>query len=160
MNRELVAEYFEHNDGKLFWKKAPFFNKKYLIKQEAGTVNPTTGYRQVKWMQKIYKVHRLIFLLEHNYLPKEIDHINGNRQDNRLINLREATRSQNEWNKPVGINNSSGYKGVSWSKSTNSWMVRVEKNKCKLYYGCFNDLDLAGLVASEARIIYHGVYAK
>ena len=159
MNKELVAEYFQHCDGKLFWKKPPCLNKQYLIGQEAGTINPTTGYRQIKWMQKIYKAHRLIYLLEHGFVPKEIDHINGDKQDNRLKNLRPATRSQNECNKAVGIKNASGYKGVSWSKTAKSWMVRVQKDKRTLYYGCFNDLELAGLVAAEARSIHHGVYA-
>ena len=112
------------------------------------------------WMNKPHKVHRLIFLLEYGYLPKEIDHINGDRQDNRIENLREVTRSQNQFNKTMCKNNTSGTRGVSWHQKSGSWVVRVCANGKSKSIGYFKDLELAGLVADEARAIYHGVYAK
>lgn len=159
MNQALVAEYFDHKDGHLYWKKVMHPNKQYLVGQEVGCVHPT-GYRHVTWMNKPHKVHRLIFLLEYGYLPKEIDHINGDRQDNRIENLREVTRSQNQFNKTMCKNNTSGTRGVSWHKKSDSWVVRVCANGKSKSIGYFKDLELAGLVADEARAIYHGVYAK
>lgn len=159
MNQALVAEYFDHKDGHLYWKKVMHANKQYLVGQEVGSIHKT-GYRHVTWMGKIHKVHRLIFLLEHGYLPKEIDHINGNRQDNRIENLREVTRSENQFNKVMCSNNTSGFRGVNWHKHSKSWVVRVcTKGKTKIL-GYFKDLELAGLVADEARNLYHGKYAK
>ena len=159
MNQQLVAECFEHRDGKLYWKKVAHSNKQYLVGKEVGSIHKT-GYRHVTWMGKIHKVHRLIFLLEHGYLPKEIDHINGDRQDNRLENLREVTRSENQFNKAMCSNNTSGFRGVNWHKHSKSWVVRVcTKGKTKIL-GYFKDLELAGLVADEARNLYHGKYAK
>lgn len=159
MNQALVAEYFDHKDGHLYWKKVTHFTKQYLVGQEVGSIH-ATGYRHVTWMGKPHKVHRLIFLLEHGYLPKEIDHINGDRQDNRLENLREATRSENQYNKGMCRSNTSGFRGVSWHKHSKSWVVRVcTKGKSKSI-GYFDDLELAGLVAQEARNLYHGKFAK
>jgi len=159
ITQQLVAECFEHRDGKLYWKKVAHSNKQYLVGQEVGCIH-STGYRHVTWMNKPHKVHRLIFLLEYGYLPKEIDHINGDRQDNRIENLREVTRSQNQFNKTMCKNNTSGTRGVSWHQKSGSWVVRVCANGKSKSIGYFKDLELAGLVADEARAIYHGVYAK
>jgi hypothetical protein len=159
MNQALVAKYFDHKDGRLYWKKVSHQNKQYLVGQEVGSIHKT-GYRHVTWQGKIHKVHRLIYLLEHGYLPKEIDHINGDRQDNRLENLRDVTRSQNQFNKSMCKNNTSGTRGVSWHKKSNAWLVRVCANGKSKSIGYFKDLELAGLVADEARSIYHGNYAK
>ena len=157
MNQELVNEYFEHRDGRLYWKKVAHPNKQYLVGQEAGSIHQT-GYRHVSWLGKVCKVHRLIFLVVNGYLPKEIDHINGNRQDNRVENLREVTRSQNQCNRGAISSNTSGYPCVSWHKATNAWLVRVMKDGKTYLVGYFKDLELAGLVAAEARAKYHGAY--
>ena len=159
MNQALVAEYFDHKDGHLYWKKVIHPNKQYLVGKEVGSIHPT-GYRHVTWMNKPHKVHRLIFLLEHGYLPKEIDHINGDRQDNRLENLREATRSENQCNRGEIASNTSGYAGVSWHKHAKAWYVRVIKDGKSTIIGYFKDLELAGLVSQEARVLYHGKFAK
>jgi hypothetical protein len=159
MNQALVAEYFYHKDGHLYWKKVMHPNKQYLVGKEVGSIHPT-GYRHVTWMNKPHKVHRLIFLLDHGYLPKEIDHINGDRLDNRLDNLREATRSENQCNRGEIASNTSGYAGVSWHKHSKAWLVRVMKDGKSTIIGYFKDLELAGLVSQEARVLYHGKFAK
>lgn len=159
ITQQLVAECFEHRDGKLYWKKVAHPNKQYLVGQEAGSIHKT-GYRHVTWRGKIHKVHRLIFLLEYGYLPSEVDHINGDRQDNRIENLRAATRSENQCNRPALANNTSGYPGVTWHKKSKAWCVRVMKNGKTVVQQYFKDLELAGLFAVEARSLYHGAYAK
>lgn len=159
ITQQLVAECFAHRDGKLYWKKVAHPNKQYLVGQEAGSIHQT-GYRHVTWLGKVHKVHRLIFLLEYGYLPLEVDHINGNRQDNRLENLRSANRSENQCNRGVIASNTSGYLGVSWHKKSKAWCVRVMKNGKTVVQQYFKDLELAGLFATEARSIYHGEYAK
>jgi hypothetical protein len=118
-----------------------------------------TGYRHVSWLGKIHKVHRLIFLLEYGYLPQEVDHINMNRADNRLENLRPANRSENQCNRRAIASNTSGYPGVSWHKQSKAWTVRLIKNGKNYRFGYFKDFELAGLVSQEARSKYHGAFA-
>lgn len=119
-----------------------------------------TGYRHISWMGKVHKSHRLIFMLHHGYMPKEVDHINSDRADNRIENLRAVTRSENQCNRGVLASNTSGYAGVSWHKKSKAWVVRVMKDGKTNFQMYFKDLELAGLVAVEARALYHGVYAK
>jgi hypothetical protein len=159
ISKQLVAEYFDHKDGHLYWKKVIHPNKQYLVGKEVGSIHKT-GYRHVTWLGKVHKSHRLIFMLHHGYLPPEVDHINGDRADNRIENLRPATRSENQCNRNALASNTSGYPGVSWHKASKAWLVRVMKNGKSHLIGYFKDLELAGLVATEARSLYHGAYAK
>jgi len=159
ITQALISEYFEYKDGNLYWIKAPYHNKKYLVGTLAGSIHKT-GYRHITWLGKIHKAHRLIFLLHHGYLPKEVDHTNMDRADNRIENLRPANRSENQCNRVALKNNTSGYPGVSWHKKTKAWLVRVIKNGKSISLGYFKDLELAGLVAYEAREKYHGKFAN
>ena len=91
---ELLHELFEYRNGKLFWLKP--FNSKSRIKigEEAGN-DTSHGYRKIVINYKNYATHQLIFMMFHGYIPKEIDHINMVRNDNRIENLRSVTRSSN-----------------------------------------------------------------
>ena len=96
----------------------------------------------------------------HGYMPKEIDHIDNNPSNNRIENLREATRSEQLCNTKLRKDSTSGIKGVTWDKSRNKWIVSINKDKKTMFRGRFNDLELAQLVAVEARNKYHGDFAK
>ena len=93
-------------------------NQVYSMKRKTylkGWLN-TGGYLQVKLYQekksKFYLLHRLIFLVHHIYLPTIIDHVDGNRTNNSIDNVREATHSQNAMNSKLPSNNTSGFKGI------------------------------------------------
>jgi hypothetical protein len=159
ITQKIVKHYFELKDDCLYWKNVVHLNQSKLIGQKAGSIH-STGYKHITFNGKVYKSHRLIWLYVYGYLPKEIDHINGDRQDNRLENLREVTRSQNQFNKCLAKNNTSGTKGVSWHKKSKSWTVRLCINKKPKHLGYFKDLELANLVAQEARNKYYGEYAR
>ena len=162
-NADLVRSLVFYRDGNLYWKKSVANHVK--IGQKAGYLvgggDRTNIPRfKVQYDKKMYRVHRLIYLMHHNVLPKYIDHIDGNPHNNRIENLREVTRSENQFNKAMCSNNTSGFRGVNWHKHSKSWVVRVcTKGKTKIL-GYFKDLELAGLVADEARNLYHGKYAK
>ena len=94
------------------------------------------------------------------YMPKEVDHIDGNSLNNKIENLREANRSENVCNIGIKKTNTSGYKGVHWDKARNKWMVTVQKNKKIVFNKRFEDLELAVLVAEEARNKYHKEFAR
>jgi HNH endonuclease len=154
-----IADCFEYRDGYLYWKGVSHPNKQHMLDKPAGSIHKT-GYRHITWRGKIQKAHRLIFMLHHGYLPPEVDHINGDRADNRVENLRAANRSENQCNRNVLASNTSGYAGVSWHRKSKAWLVRVMKNGKTVVHQYFKDFDLACLVASEARLLYHGAYAR
>lgn len=159
ITQQMIADCFEYRYGCLYWKGVSHPNKQYLLSKPAGSIHKT-GYRHITWQGKPQKAHRLIFMLHHGYMPQEVDHINGDRADNRIENLRAANRSENQCNRGALANNTSGYPNVSWHKKSKAWLVRVMKNgktKVNIYV---KDLELAGLVALEARSLYHGKFAQ
>ena len=110
---------------------------------------------------KDYYQHRLSWLYVYGEFPKgDLDHIDNDRGNSRINNLRIADRVTNGYNRKKPINNKSGIKGVHWSKIDKKWIVKIGVNKQKLYIGLFEDLELAELVAQEARAKYHGEFAN
>ena len=146
---------FDYRDGVLYWKETGRSNQRDLSKP-AGYVCKTLGYACVKVKGVLYRSHRLIWCMFHGYEPSEIDHINRKKADNRIENLREVSRSENNYNHPVHARSTSGVKGVSWNKQRNNWRVYVALDNKTLHIGSFKDFELACLVAAEARDKYHG----
>lgn len=152
-----ILELLEYRDGGLFWKVKPA--KQIAVGSKAGCVNGH-GYSVIRIDGVLHRTHRIMFLMHHGYLPDYIDHADGNRLNNSIDNLREATASQNAYNKPVQSNSASGVKGVRWHKQIKHWCVEIQVNKVKHYLGIYKDLELADLVATEARSLYHGNFAR
>jgi len=125
----------------------------------AGTYH-VNGYTHIQLNRKIYKAHRLAWLYVYGYFPQFIDHINCDRGDNRLCNLREATLTQNNQNTKISKNNTSGVKGVAWHKGAKKWCATMDANGKRMYLGLFTDLELAKLVIDEARAKYHGNFVN
>jgi len=97
--------------------------------------------------------------MHHGYLPKQIDHIDGNPANNKIANLREASQSQNMWNRNANTNSMSKIKGIKIHQN-GKYQVRLQVNKKSMYFGLYVDLELAELVAIEARNKFHGEYAN
>jgi hypothetical protein len=157
LTQEYLKELFEYRNGELYWKISK--NNAIKIGQKAGHTT-SEGYLQTKINRKCYLNHRLIFMMFYGYLPKEIDHINNNVLDNSIENLREASRSQNCYNQRTSINNTSGFKNVSWHKNRNKWAVHITINGKKKHIGYFLNIKEAELIAIEVRNKYYGVYAR
>lgn len=154
---EQAHEWFEYKDGCLFWKKS----RSYRVKagQKAGTIRPDKRY-DVIFDKKKYLLHRLIFLMFNKFLPEFVDHIDNNPENNKIENLRGCSRAQNNWNRKIQRNATSGVKGVSWHKKNQKWYVRICVNGKRKDFGMYNDLELAQLVANEARHKYHKEFAN
>jgi hypothetical protein len=119
------------------------------------------GYIIICINQKEYRAHRLAWLYVYGKMPiKFIDHINLNKSDNKISNLREATKSENAMNVKLSSKNKSGYKGVSWNKEKNKWKVALKLNGKQKHFGYFNDLEFASLIAKEAIDKYHKEFAN
>jgi len=108
-----------------------------------------------------YYAHRLAWLHVHGNWPNDqIDHANGIKQDNRLINLREASRSENHYNSKRPIHNKSGYKGVCWHKAVGQWQATIAVNSHQRHLGYFPTPEAAHNAYREAATKLHGSFAN
>ena len=149
---------YDQETGIFTWKVKS--SNRIKIGNVAGSIG-NFGYVIITIDKKHYVAHRLAWLYVNNILPtKDIDHINGNRADNRIENLREATRSENSCNSKLRSNNVSGIKGISWHNAAKKWEASINVNGIKKYLGIFDSKDLAELVITEARNKYHGEFAR
>lgn len=163
--RQLLT--YQPETGDLFWKERPenmfgggayppdrlakSWNTKFAGKV-AGSENGTGHLRLSVFGHRIV-CHRVAWAMHYGEWPpsdREIDHVNLNGADNRIINLRIATRSQNGHNKTPPSSNVSGAKGVSWHKQGGKWQVKIGHLGKQYYLGLFDDFDVAVKVRREA----------
>lgn len=108
-----------------------------------------------------YPLHRLAILYVTGKMPiNDVDHINMDRSDNRYENLRECSRSENMMNTKAHKDSRLGIKNVFYRPDTQKYSVRISVNGKYKSYGCYDDIELAELVAIEARNKFHGEYAR
>jgi hypothetical protein len=157
LSKEYLHELFEYRDGKLFWKICKA--KRIKVGQEAGC-HKEKGYFHAGIDGTNYLIHRLVFCWHNGFMPEFIDHIDGNPSNNKIENLRIATRSQNNCNSKIQKNNKSGVRGVAWIEARKRWVVNCQVNKKAKQIGYFKDFELAELVAKEAQSLFHGEYAR
>ena len=160
INKEILREYFDYNPdtGVMTWIKNPKRGQKVLGKSFG---NNCQGYLVGMFKRKTYRVHRLIWMWMTGEWPeKDIDHINGIRDDNRWVNFRLADDIQNQQNAKMPKTNTSGVKWVSWHKRDKRWLVNLKINGKNYCFCAFKDFELAELVATEARDKYHGNFAR
>lgn len=159
LTQQLLHELFEYSEGKLFWKVRPA--SCVQVGDEVGSQNDSKyGYLRVRLRDKRYMVHSLIFMYHHGYMPNLIDHIDGNSENNKIENLREATCSQNSLNKKVRTDSSTGVKNVAFYKPNGKFAVSLSISGKRKHIGYFDDLELAELVAIEAREKFHGAFSS
>jgi len=156
ITQELVRNLFMYRDGNLVRITARCGIR---IGDTAGSLN-ATGYHEIKIDNKVYKTHRLIFLYHHGYLPEFLDHIDGNRSNNKIDNLRPCTLSENAHNSKINKNSKSGIKGVTWHTKNEVWRADIRINDKLKYLGCFPNMSYAADAVRSAREFYHGDFAN
>lgn len=114
------------------------------------------GYRSVsikiEGVRYKFMAHRIAWILFYGSPPKgEIDHINGDRSDNRIANLRDVSRSENCRNASKRKDNKSGVSGVYWDKHASAWRAMVRHEGRRHYVGVYGDLKAAALAVSAFR---------
>ena len=122
-----------------------------------------SGYWLVTKNNEDIFLHRFLMDLPNRYDEKTkliVDHINGNRNDNRRCNLRVIQKEINPINCKIYSNNTSGQKGVSYLKRLNKWQVNINVNKKSIYLGVYSDFDEAVRVRKEAEKKYFGEYNR
>ena len=150
-----VRELYDYRDGNLYYKRR--LGRRGKVGSKVGYFDDR--YYKTSIYRKKYFLHRLIFLWHKGYMPKTCDHINGDKTDNRIENLREVTLSQNNHNRRINKNSTSGVKGVSWNKRLCKWEASIKCNCKKYYLGRFDDIKEASRQVKKVREELHGKYA-
>ncbi len=136
LTQSQAKELFEYRDGDLYWRVRTSNNTK--MGQPAG-YKKKNGYLAISVNDRQCLAHRLVWLWHYGDVPDEIDHINGVRNDNRIENLRSATRLENQWNSAKPVTNTTGFKGVCWNKRVGKYMAQIRINGRQTYLGLFTD---------------------
>jgi len=158
---EICHQLFNYKDGNLYWKNRTISKGRKSVKngKKVGTVGGN-GYLDVNINKQRYRVHRLIFMMFNGYFPEEVDHINNNRADNRVENLRASDKTTNKHNSLKPKTNTSGIKGVSWVAKRNYWRcVLWNNNKSKEVSG-FKTKELASEFMELWREMAHKEFAN
>lgn len=151
LKQENVKGLFDYREGNLYWSSN---NKK------AGCLDKVNKYVQIRINGCLYRAHRLIFLYHHGFTPKIIDHIDGNRSNNKIENLRECSKPENQRNSKLPINNTSGTKGVCWHKSNKCWTASIRAGGRPIYLGSFKDKWKAIICIEMERNNLHGKFTN
>ncbi len=145
--REVVS--YDPMTGIFVWVKPASFRVK--PGDCAGCVEPR-GYIGMVINYQRYRAHRLAWLYMHGVMPDgEVDHMDGDKSNNAIANLRVVTTKQNRENTRLQCNNTSGVRGVYWDKRREKWMARVQHHRKWIFLGRFDSLDRATEVVKEAR---------
>jgi hypothetical protein len=148
--RPTILEAFSYEDGALI---SLYKTSKYSVGDVVGHARPGDGYIRIKFAQKVYFVHRLIWEMHNGAIPEnhEIDHINGETGDNRIENLRLVTRKENAKNLSLASRNRTGVSGVAFMN--NHYRVTIGGE----YLGFYETFEEAVHIRREAekRLGYH-----
>lgn len=152
--------HYNHETGVFTWKTRPIEHFKGLRSFNgwntrcAGKVaggEDRCGYQRIIVDSTRYQSHRLAWLYVHGEFPaSQIDHINGKRDDNRLVNLRSVSQQENLKNQKKRTDNKSGFVGVHWNKGCKKWMAYINSGGKRENLGLYNDINLAITARAEA----------
>ena len=129
-------------------------------------VKHTQGYLLINLyknkIQKTFRVHRLVALafIENSENKKLVDHIDNNKTNNNLTNLRWATLTENQMNRQISNNNTSGIKGVSFNKATNKWRAQISINGKNTYLGRFETIEEASTARQSKALEHFGEFVN
>ena len=158
IDADIMREYLEYDSSVggscLIWKKS--FGNNVLVGQRAGKLSHQ-GYWRVRIDGKDYMAHRVVWALNKEDSPYMLDHIDRNKDNNRIENLRECQKGDidNGKNRSIQKNNTSGHQGVCWDKPTKKWKAQIKvEGKC-IHLGLFHSIDEAVSARLEAKKKYH-----
>lgn len=161
---------YEPETGKLYWKPRPaetfatpraasIWRSRFLGKEALACVDD--GYKTGFLKGRRVRAHRVAWAIYYGEWPiDQVDHINRDRSDNRICNLRASSNSENQWNTAIRSSSSSGFKGVRRNGKTGRWMARITVNGDRKYLGNFGSPDEAYAAFCEAAKKYHGEFAR
>lgn len=142
------SDYFNYDGFRLLWAIKPAKN---IRKGAVAGCTKLNGYISIGIKGKEVLAHRIIYEMHHGPIPEgmEVDRINKVKDDNRLINLRVVSHAENNRNKSIRSNNTSGVTGVRMDKEKRKWHSAIVMNGTRMHLGYFDNF----IEACEARII-------
>ena len=160
---ETLDNAFYYDGERLRWKIQPRLGCIRHAGDVAGCVK-SGGYRVVGYKGKSFYAHRLIWKLVYGSAPKDqIDHIDGNRDNNKIDNLRDVSHKENQRNRRIAKDNKPGYTGVYFSRRKKNYYARITtlegKRKCLGYFDDFDDAVKARK-AAEIKYGFHENHGK
>jgi HNH endonuclease/AP2 domain len=159
LTQEFLKEMLDYDPltGIFTWKVS--LQNKVKIGQVAGYIRKD-GYRFITVNGTKYRAHRLAWFYVYGVWPtKDLDHRYGIRDDNRISELREATKSQNAANTSKHKDNTSGFKGVCWDKQAKKWKARIMINGKNKTLGLFDIIEEAALAVNKAALELYNDFA-
>lgn len=157
ITQELLLALFDYQDGALVRKVTT------NARAKAGTVSGSVnrgGYLRTQVAGKLYYNHHLVWVMHRGSWPTALDHVNGDKADNRIENLRECTQAQNMQNVGKRKSNTTGVKGVTWRPTRNCFRARITVDGKEICVGHYLTLEEATKAVQEARTKHHGEYAR
>ncbi len=155
LSQSFIKEYYYYLDGELYTRKIYVLNRNKELNSKIGFLHQD-GYVYHKLRGKAYKLHRMIYIYHFGEIPKNygIDHINGNKSDNRIENLRLCTQAENVQNiKKALITNTSQLLGAH--KQGTGYQSEIRINKKRIYLGYYDTAQEAHEVYLKAKKEYH-----
>lgn len=158
ITQELLSELFTYDAAAgALYRKISRRGREAYVGALAGS--RSGRYVMVRIDGRAYPLHQIIWFLHHGCIPKEIDHINQDKHDNRIENLRACSRRQNTGNTTLRTTNTSGYKGAFFARHANKWRASIKVNTRAIHLGYFNDPLDAARAYDAAAIRYFGEFA-
>lgn len=157
----LLSLFSYHSEtGEIRWRAVRPYAHQISVGCLAGTVS-RNGYLVIGLDRKYFGAHRIIWKMMTGSDPDDqIDHINGNRLDNRWSNLRAANNGQNRWNTKIAKNNTSGIKGVCFDKARDRWVASIAAGGSNKKLGRFKSKQEAIAARRLAETAMHGEFAR
>lgn len=149
--------------GQLIWRDADHLSpsdRSRLVGKPAGSLN-ADGYVSIKFRGRLYRAHRLVWVHTTGAWPAgEIDHVDGDKSNNRFANLRIASRSENMRNVSAYASSKSGLKGTSFDRVSGKWRAQIMLNRRGKFLGRFATAEEAHAAYRAAAEQIHGAFAR
>lgn len=159
LTKEIIRQLVTYNEdtGEIYWKG--LIHKSYDITKEAGFIT-TYDRRVITINSKPYYASQLAYLYMEGYIPNEIDHKDTNSMNDAWENLRDCSKSQNQHNKNIQINNTSGVKGISYHRRVRKWQAQIKLHGKYYSAGYHRTLEEAKVAIEVLRVKLHGEFAN